>query len=121
MHRLLLAAAVIATLSSVARAQAIDVTLTEWKVELSRDTVHAGPVTFHVTNKGTITHGFYVRGNGVAKGAKEMAPQEPQTLTVSLKPGTYEVYCPVSDLSHRAAGMTHKLVVVAAESTTKKP
>lgn len=121
MKRFLLAAAVVLTSSAVARAQAVDVTLTEWKVELSRDTVHAGSVTFRITNKGTITHGFYIRGKGVAKGAKEMAPQEPQTFTTTLKPGTYEVYCPLSDLSHRQAGMTHKLVVVDAESSTKKP
>ena len=120
MKQFLLAAAVVLTSSSIARAQAVNVTLSEWKVELSRDTVQAGPVTFHITNKGTITHSFYVRGNGVAKGAKEMAPQEPQTFTVALKPGTYEVYCPLSDLSHRQAGMTHKLVVVAADAT-KKP
>lgn len=123
MHRLFLAAAVLITSASVARAQAVDVTLSEFKVELSRDTVHAGPVTFHITNKGVMTHGFFVRGNGVAKGAAEMAPQGASSLTLTLKPGTYEVYCPLSDLSHRAAGMTHKLVVVAAaaESPPKKP
>jgi hypothetical protein len=41
-----------------------------------------------------------------------------------LKPGTYEVYCPLADLSHKKAGMSKTLVVVAAAApaaTKKKP
>jgi uncharacterized cupredoxin-like copper-binding protein len=123
MNRILIAAAFVAVASSVSAAQAIPVTLSEWKVELGRDTVHAGSVTFAVKNAGTMTHGFYVRGPGVAKGAPDLPVGQETRLTVVLKPGTYEVYCPLADLSHRAAGMTRKLVVIAAAAPAgpKKP
>ena len=115
MRALILTASFIA-LASTASAQTTElaVTLKEWKVELSRDTLSAGRVTFRVTNAGTMTHGFYVSGPGVEQGAPDIQPRESATLTVTLKPGTYEVYCPMSDMSHRAAGMTIKLTVKAA-------
>jgi uncharacterized cupredoxin-like copper-binding protein len=111
MKRILIVAALIAT-SSVAKAQAVNVTLSEWKVELSRDTVKAGPVTFKLKNAGSMNHAFYVRGEGFAKGSKEVATGQEAPLTLTLKPGTYEVYCPLADLSHKMAGMSKKFVVV---------
>jgi plastocyanin len=124
MTRLFIAAA-LAAFSAVAANQsvAVPVTLSEWKVELARDTVPAGPVTFRLSNKGTITHGFFVRGEGVAKGSLDIPAGESASLTVSLKPGTYEVYCPMSDNSHKAAGMARKLIVTGATTPAapKKP
>jgi uncharacterized cupredoxin-like copper-binding protein len=122
MIRILVVAALAAS-SSVAAAQTVPVTLSEWKVELGRDTVSAGSVTFKVKNAGTMTHGFYVRGTGVAKGSKEIPAGQEAPLTVILKPGTYEVYCPMSDLSHKMAGMSRILVVTAGATpeTPKKP
>lgn len=119
----ILVAAAIAGLSSVAGAQAVNVTLSEWKVELTRDTVHAGPVTFRIKNAGTMSHGFYVVGPGVDKGSKEIAVGEASSLTVTVKPGTYEVYCPLADMTHKAAGMSKKIVVIAADAAppAKKP
>lgn len=124
MTRMFIAAS-LAALSAVATAQsvAIPVTLSEWKVELASDTVPAGPVTFRLSNKGTITHGFYVRGEGVEKGSREIPAGESASLTVTLKPGTYEVFCPMSDNSHKAAGMVRKLVAKPASTPAapKKP
>ena len=121
MKRLLIVAA-LATTSSVASAQSVPVTLSEWKVDLGRDTVKAGPVTFRIKNTGTMTHGFYVSGPGVDKGAKEIAAGQEAPFTVTLKPGTYEVYCPLADLTHKMAGMTKKIVVIAGDAApTKKP
>jgi uncharacterized cupredoxin-like copper-binding protein len=122
MHRILIIAALVAS-SSLASAQAVNVTLSEWKVGLDRDTVRAGPVTFKVKNAGTVTHGFFVRGEGVAKGSHEIPAGENAPLTVTLKPGTYELYCPMSDLTHKMAGMSRTLVVIAADkpTVTKKP
>jgi plastocyanin len=122
MIRILIVVALVAS-SSAARAQAVAVTLTEWKIELARDTVRAGPVTFRVNNAGTMTHGFYIRGDGVDQGTRDIPAREAASLTVTLKRGTYEVFCPMSDLSHKAAGMSRKLVVTAADSTLapKKP
>ncbi len=113
MLRTLFAIALVAT-SSVARAQAVAVTLTEFKVAMARDTVKAGPVTFRVKNAGTMTHGFWVLGGSTDKGLGNIAAGQESSLTVTLKAGEYEVYCPVSDNSHKLGGMKHTLVVLAA-------
>ncbi|HEX7937413.1 MAG TPA: cupredoxin domain-containing protein [Gemmatimonadaceae bacterium] len=121
MNRILIAAALAAT-ASVAGAQAVTVTLTEWKVAMSRDTVHAGPVTFRITNNGTITPGLYVRGDGVDKGTKDIPARQSTSLVVTVKAGTYDVFCPMSDESHKLAGMKHTLVVLPADpAAAKKP
>jgi plastocyanin len=124
MTRIFVAAA-FAAFAGVAAAQSVTVpvTLSEWKLELARDTVPAGAVTFRLSNKGTITHGFYVRGEGVNKGSREIPAGESGSLTVTLKPGTYDVYCPMSDNSHKMAGMVRKLVATgeATPPAPKKP
>jgi uncharacterized cupredoxin-like copper-binding protein len=125
--RFLVALAAVAVSSSTAAAQAVPVTLTEYKVELGRDSVRAGTVKFQVKNEGAATHGFYVRGEGVDKGSREIPAGQSGSLTLALKPGTYEVFCPMADLSHKKAGMTTKLHVIAgaepaaATAPKKKP
>lgn len=122
MNRLLLAAALAAlTLAPpAAGAQTVKVTLSEFKLALSTDTVPAGPVTFNVSNTGAMNHAFYVRGAGANKGTAEVGPGSAATLKLTLKPGTYDVYCPLSDGSHRMAGMEHKLVVAAGGGAPPK-
>jgi len=119
MKRILIAAALAAS-ASAAKAQAIPVTLTEFKLDFRKDTVPAGAVTFRVKNAGAMTHGFYVRGPGVAKGSPDIPAKQEVALTVTLKPGTYEIYCPMSDMSHKVAGMTKSLVVIAAPAAPAK-
>ena len=128
MKRLLIVAALAASASvapgSVASAQAVTVTLAEFTLALSRDTVKAGPVTFRVKNGGKITHGFYVRGEGIAKGSHDIEAGQEGSLMVTLKPGSYELYCPMSDMTHKNAGMSKKLVVIAGDAppvAKKKP
>jgi plastocyanin len=121
MTRLLIVAA-LAAFSSVASAQAVPVRLSEWKVDLGRDTVSAGSVTFKVQNNGSMSHAFHVQGQGLDKETLPIAAGQTASLTVRLKPGTYDVYCPMSDLSHKGAGMLKKIVVTAAaEPAPKKP
>ena len=122
MTRILIVVALAAS-SSVATAQAVTVTLSEFTVALARDTVRAGSVTFNVKNSGTMTHAFYVRGDGVDKGTREIPVRQEAPLTVTLKPGTYEVFCPMSDLSHKMAGMKRNLVVTPGDNPAapKKP
>ena len=122
MVRLLFVAALAVT-SSTVTAQAIPVTLSEWKISTPRDTVKAGVVTFRVTNDGSMNHAFYVRGSGVDEGTREIAARQSASLRVTLKPGTYEVFCPMSEESHKMAGMARKLVVVAGDAPAppKKP
>ncbi|MEK7401923.1 MAG: cupredoxin domain-containing protein [Gemmatimonadota bacterium] len=122
MNRLLIIAALVVS-SQVASTQAVTVKLSEWKIELSRDTVRAGPVTFRVTNDGAVNHAFHVRGAGVDKGTRDVPGRQSATLTVTVKAGTYEVFCPMSDESHKIAGMARTLVVIPSDSTAspKKP
>lgn len=101
-------------------AKPIEVTLSEWKVALPSDTIAAGVVTFRVSNAGNMNHALYVLGDDIAQGTREIAARQSATLRLTLKPGSYEVYCPMSDQSHKMAGMTRKITVVAA-APAKKP
>lgn len=95
----------------------VAVRLVEWAVEISSDTVPAGEITFQVMNSGTMNHAFEVEGQGVEEETPIVQPGGTATLTVSLEPGTYELYCPVQDeYNHKQQGMTNTLVVTAATS-----
>lgn len=123
MNRLTIVAALTLSASTVS-AQAVAVNLSEWKIGLPRgDTVAAGAVTFRITNNGSMNHALYVRGEGVDKGTREIATRQSGTLVVTLKPGTYELFCPMSDESHKMAGMSKKIVVTPASTApaAKKP
>src|ERR1041385_5924649 len=121
MTRMLMAAGLAAVLSSAAAAQSIPVTLSEWKVDMNRDTVKAGSVTFRVKNGGTIVHALHVDGQGGDKETPQIPADQSPSLTVTLKPGTYELYCPMSDETHKKSGMARKLVVIPADAPAKKP
>lgn len=121
MTRTLIAAALVAA-ASAARAQSVPVTLSEWKLEMPRDTVRAGSVTFRVKNTGTMIHAFHVEGQGLDKETPQIPVGQSLSLTVTLKPGTYEIYCPMSELSHKKVGMVRKLTVTAGDAPApKKP
>src|SRR5512146_314493 len=90
---------------------AVNVTLSEWKVELSARSVAAGPVTFTVANTGTIPHAFEIEGQGIERETAVIQPGASATLTLQLKPGSYEVYCPVGQDSHKKLGMDARLKV----------
>src|SRR5687767_3747569 len=111
MTRILLVAAALAATSTAASAQAVSVTLSEWKIGLTTDTVRAGQVTFRVNNTGQMSHSLYVLGDSVDKGTRDIPARQTASLTVTLKPGTYELFCPMSEESHKKAGMARKLVV----------
>ena len=93
------------------QASTLSVRLSEWKVELSRPAIGPGPVTFVVKNTGTIPHAFEVEGKGLEKETPQIAPGDSTTLTLDLKAGDYEVYCPVGEGSHEKLGMKAKLHV----------
>jgi plastocyanin len=127
MTRVLYAIAFVATAAAaaaaptVANAQSVNVTLSEWKVQMSLDTVQAGTVRFQVTNRGNMAHSFHVEGEGVDKGTRDIPARQSDALTLTLKPGTYDVYCSMSEGSHKQAGMAKKLVVLAAAKPTSPP
>src|SRR5438552_10022670 len=94
----------------------VSVKLSEWNVALSQASVAAGPVTFVITNAGSIPHGFEVEGQGIEQEIETIQPGASDTLTLTLKPGSYEVYCPVGSDSHKKLGMDTHLKVVSATS-----
>ena len=97
---------------------AVSANLSEWTIQLSEGTVPAGQVTFTVKNGGTIPHAFEVEGNGAEQETPLIQAGASAALTLTLKPGTYEVYCPVGQDSHKKLGMdTHLKVVNAAGGT----
>ncbi len=93
---------------------AVSVTLSEWKVELSERAIPAGAVTFTVANVGSIPHALEVEGQGIEQETAVIQPGSTATLTLTLKPGTYEVYCPVGNDSHKKLGMETELKVAPA-------
>src|SRR2546421_842860 len=98
-------------------ASTVNVKLMEWNVVLSQASVAAGSVTFAITNAGSIPHGFEVEGQGIEREIEMIQPGASDTLTLTLKAGSYEVYCPVGSDSHKKLGMDTHLKVVSATSS----
>jgi plastocyanin len=112
---LLLGGALVAALPARRGASVpVDVKLSEWTIQLSQATVPQGPVTFTIKNGGTIPHAFEVEGGGTEKETPLIQPGKSAMLTLSLKPGTYDVYCPVGEDSHKKLGMDTRLTVTSA-------
>ena len=68
----------------------------------------SGTVTFEFSNPSQVPHAFAVEGHGVDKDSKVITGGK-TTLTVDLKPGKYEFYCPYD--SHKQMGMEGTLTV----------
>lgn len=82
------------TSSGSSNAQQVEVTLSNWKIDLSKTELKAGqPVKLHVTTKEGL-HGLAIKDTSVkvdslAQGSDKSVDWTPD------KPGTYEVYCTV--------------------------
>jgi len=69
----------------------------------------SGAVTLTMNNPSSLPHGIAVEGNGVDKDGQTVNKGGTSTVSVDLKPGKYEFYCPVD--SHKQAGMEGTLTV----------
>jgi plastocyanin len=69
-----------------------------------------GKATVVMTNPSSsgLKHGIEVEGHGIEKRGKNVGPGHTSRVTISLKRGTYEFYCPVD--GHKAT-MKGKIVV----------
>lgn len=125
MKRLLFLAgfAVMTAAATTASAQGVTVTLTEFKVKMSRDSVRAGRVTFQLMNSGATSHQIQVQGPDIDKTSAIINAKQAGSLVLTLKPGEYDIICPMADGTHKTAGMVAKLKVYAPAPApaTKKP
>ncbi|MEV6590025.1 cupredoxin domain-containing protein [Streptomyces acidicola] len=87
----------------------VDVKLVEYKVEPSRSTLKPGVYTFVARNAGHEDHALEIEGHGTERRTKALSPGESANLTVNLKDGKYEAYCPID--SHKELGMKTVLTV----------
>jgi plastocyanin len=79
------------------------------KFDKSTLTAKAGTVTIEMDNPSSVPHAVAVEGNGVDKDGETVTQGGVSKVTVDLKPGTYEFYCPVD--GHKDAGMKGTLTV----------
>ena len=79
------------------------------KFDKSSLTAKAGKVTIVMDNPSSVPHGVAVEGKGVDKDGETVGKGGVSKVSVSLKPGKYEFYCPVA--GHKDAGMKGTLTV----------
>ena len=96
--------------STTGSGSAIPVSLQDFSIDPSTlSPREGGTITFSVVNKGPSPHALEIDGNGVEEETDTLSTGDHADLTVDLKPGTYEIYCPIGD--HRARGMEGTVVV----------
>jgi hypothetical protein len=93
--------------TAAANSAVIDVTLTEYEIALSQDSIPAGTVTFNIRNAGTMPHAFRVFRGQEEWETDPYPPGEQVSMSLVLERGTYNLHCPVSDggTSHTQLGM----------------
>ena len=83
---------------------------TEYHVALSRMSIPAGRYTITAVNKGHVQHGLIVNGPGVPdKLIGIVKPGHSASKVITLRKGTYDVFCPLSN--HKMRGMDTHLTV----------
>ncbi len=88
----------------------VAVSETEFKITLPTRSLTAGGYELDVKNDGRVGHDLVVKGPGVTNGKTPLiGAGKTATLQVTLKRGTYELYCSVP--GHKQAGMDLKLTV----------
>ena len=100
------------------RSGGLEVALGEWSLGIEAKAVRPGVVTFVVTNRGKLVHGFEIERRGGDDDEDEdkfetddLRPGQSERMTVRLVPGVYEIECSVGD--HDDRGMIGTLTVRA--------
>jgi plastocyanin len=115
---LLLVAAGLLTIGASAAAvyaqSTTTVVMAEFTFAPDKMVVPAGRDTFVLQNTGQFPHNVHIEGNGVSVDVSPnpVAGGDSFTGAVNLAPGTYDVWCPVSN--HRDRGMIGTLTVAGA-------
>jgi uncharacterized cupredoxin-like copper-binding protein len=95
------------TTTAEEKATTVKVTETEFKIALPSTRLAAGRITFDVQNAGKLPHDLAIKG--VQERTNLIPAGGSAALTVTLKPGTYELWCTVP--GHEAAGMKLDITV----------
>ena len=86
-----------------------EVQLLEYEIRIA-DTLPSGPQHLRIANGGEERHSFAIEGPGLSTQlASELTRGDFAELAVTLKPGTYTVWCPVD--KHRGKGMQRTITV----------
>jgi plastocyanin len=99
--------------SGIAYAQsAVTLTANEFTFQPSTVTVAPGTVTFNLRNSGQFPHNVQIDGMPNAVFTDNLTAGQSASASVSLAPGTYTFFCPVSN--HRERGMEGTITVAGA-------
>jgi plastocyanin len=105
--------AIVAALALVLPSTSVGLGMREYRFSVYRPTIHAGRVTFNITNFGEDAHNLRLTGPGGYRSAvsADVAAGERARFTVHLRrAGTYRLVC--LKPGHAAKGMRAKLLVV---------
>lgn len=86
--------------------QVVQIHESEFKLDPAQITVRAGAVTFNLSDDGKASHDLHIAPAGTTNeigSASRMQPGGTASFTVTLQPGTYDIWCGVGQ--HRQAGM----------------
>ena len=89
--------------------QSVSVSEVDYKIRLPETTLKPGKYSFEVQNQGKVPHNLVIKGTGVDEATSDLAPGVSESLTVELKPGSYEFYCSIP--GHKQLGMEQKVTV----------
>ena len=96
--------------SSGSAPAAVTVSETEFKLDPgSLDVPKGGSVSVEVKNDGATDHALEIDGPDGEFKTGTIAPGKSATLKADLKPGTYEMYCPID--GHKDKGMKGEIKV----------
>ncbi len=85
----------------------LDVSLQDYRIVPNALSAKAGAVTFTVHNDGQSPHDFVIRDQNVR--TKKLDPGQRESVTTSLKAGTYTFICSIP--GHESLGMTGTLTI----------
>ncbi len=97
---------------TASKAKVVKVTEKEYTITFATKTFKPGATTFVVINKGKLSHEFEINGPGVhnKRIPGVIAPGQKKMLKVTLRKGSYRVWCPI----HIGLGMKATIKVGAA-------
>lgn len=95
--------------SKAAAGRPVKVTEADYKIRLPKTSLAPGTYSFEVVNRGSVPHNLTVSGPGATAATSDIAPGKNASVTVDLKPGSYDFYCSIP--GHKELGMDKRVTV----------